>query len=429
VLLVAGSGGGDDETAQPRPRAQPDATPAPLPEVGADERRERKRRAKPRDRAAAGIAQVGPRGRLAIGITEQNPNLVWADREVAPEFAPWRDQLAALRPALYRLVIDWPSIQPRARAEPDLDAPNSGCMRAVGPCGGYAGVRDQLRALASRQRQGGWETLVVITGTPDWAGDRAAGCTEGSAGRRSRPPDARGLAAYRRLVGALLAAAAEEGAELRWWSAWNEPNHPYFLSPQRAACDGGSPSVSVGHYVRIVRALRRALAAAPADQRYVIGELAGLHLRSPKSTTIVEFIAGLPRDLVCGTPVWSQHGYLEGRDQLGDIEAALRARGCGRRHAVWMTETGTGLARTGRGRGGDERRNCRRMHRQLRRWYADRRVTAAFQYTMREDDLFPTGLVTTDLTAAYPVLRMWQAWGGNRRATPDAPPPASSDCS
>jgi hypothetical protein len=407
---------------------QPDSTPAPLPAVGEEERKQRKRRERRRDRAAAGIAQVGQRGRLAIGITEPNPNLVWADRNVAPEFAPWRDQLGALRPALYRLVIDWPSIQPRGRAAPDLDALNGGCMRAVGPCAAYAGVRDQLRALASRQRQGGWETLVVISGTPDWAGDRTAGCTSGSAGRRSRPPDARGLAAYRRLIAALLAAAAEEGAELRWWSAWNEPNHPYFLSPQRAACDGGSASVSVGHYTRIVRALRRALAAAPGDQRYVIGELAGLHLRSSKSTTIVEFIAGLPRDLVCGTPVWSQHNYLEGRDQLGDIEAALRARGCGRRHAVWMTETGTGLARTGRGRGGDERLSCRRMHRQLRRWYSDRRVTAAFQYTMREDDLFPTGLVTTDLTTAYPVLKMWQAWGGNRRATPDAPPPGASRC-
>jgi hypothetical protein len=301
-------------------------------------------------------------------------------------------------------------------------------MRAIAPCAAYAGVRDQLRALASRQRAGGWEALVVITGTPDWAGAGKPGCTSGSAGKRSRPPDARGLAAYRRLVTALLAAAREEGAELRWWSAWNEPNHPYFLVPQRAACDAGSPSLAVGQYARLVRALRRALAAAPGDQQYVIGELAGLHLRSPKSTTIVEFIAGLPRELVCGTPVWSQHAYLEGRDQLGDIEAALRARSCGHRHAVWMTETGVGLARSGRGRGGDERRSCRRMHRQLRSWYADRRVTAAFQYTLREDDLFPTGLVTTDLSAAYPVLKVWQGWGSARRPTPDAPPPPAASC-
>jgi hypothetical protein len=46
----------------------------------------------------------------------------------------------------------------------------------------------------------------------------------------------------------------------------------------------------------------------------------------------------------------------------------------------------------------------------------------------REDDLFPTGLVTPDLTAAYPVLKTWQAWGMARRPTPDAPPPARSGC-
>jgi hypothetical protein len=404
--------------------------PARLPSVGAEGERDRepKRRRARRDAAVAGITRAAGGGMLAIGITEQNPNLVSAGKLVPPEFAPWRDQLGALHPALFRLVIDWPSIQPRRRRRANLEAINAGCMRAVGPCAAYAGVREQLQALASRQRQGGWEGVVVITGTPDWAGENRAGCLAGSGGARARPLSRRGLAAYRRLVRDVLAVAAEEGASLRWWSAWNEPNHPYFLAPQRTSCSAAAPSLAAGEYTRIARALNAALAAAPGEQGYVLGELAGLHLRSPKSTTITEFIAGLPRDLVCGTPVWSQHGYLEGRDQLADIDAALRAKGCGRRHAVWMTETGVGLARTGRGRGGDESRSCRRMHRQLRRWYRDGRVTAAFQYTMREDDLFPTGLVTTDLSAAYPVLNTWKAWGMTNRPTATAPPPSAPDC-
>jgi hypothetical protein len=406
------------------------STPAPLPSVGKEERersRERKRR-KRRDRAVAGITRAAGGGMLAIGITEQNPNLVSAGKIVPPEFARWRDELGRLHPALYRLVIDWPSIQPRRRRRANLETINAGCVRAVGPCAAYLGVREQLEALASRQAQGGWEGVAVITGTPDWAGERRAGCLEGSGGARARPLSRRGLAAYRRLVRDVLAAAAEAGASLPWWSPWNEPNHPYFLAPQRTSCSGAAPSLAAGEYTRIARALNAALAAAPGEQRYVLGELAGLHLRSPKSTTIVEFIAALPRDLVCGTPVWSQHGYLEGRDQLADIEAALSAKGCGRRHAVWMTETGVGLARTGRGRGGDESLSCRRMHAQLRRWYRDARVTAAFQYTMREDNLFPTGLVTTDLTAAYPVLETWQAWGMTNRPTPTAAPPPAPDC-
>ena len=42
-------------------------------------------------------------------------------------------------------------------------------------------------------------------------------------------------------------------------------------------------------------------------------------------------------------------------------------------------------------------------------------MTVAAQYTMREDDLFPTGLVTTDLARSRPALREWQAWGARKR--------------
>jgi hypothetical protein len=417
-------GGDDDDVARDRPPAAR-STPAPLPAVGSEEPRTRER---PRATPSAAIARPARRGTLAIGITEPNANLVSADRDAPPPFDRWRDELGRLHPALYRLTIDWADVQPSRRRPADLDAPSNGCMRAAGPCAGYAGVRDQLRALASRQTTGGWEALVVITGTPRWAGRDRAGCMESSGGTRARPLGRAGLAAYRRLVADLLAAATAEGATLRWWSPWNEPNHPLFLAPQRAACAANAATVAVGPYVAMARALRNTLAAAPGDQRYVLGELAGLHLRSPRSTTIAEFIAGLPRDLVCGTTVWSQHGYLEGRDQLDDIEAGLRAHACRRRHAVWMTETGTGVAHSGAERGGSERRSCRHMHRKLEEWYEDRRVTAAFQYTFREDDLFPTGLVTTDLSAAYPVLRAWQAWGMERRPTPASPPPTRSGC-
>ena len=68
------------------------------------------------------------------------------------------------------------------------------------------------------------------------------------------------------------------------------------------------------------------------------------------------------------------------------------------------------------------------MHRLLKRWYDDPRVTAAFQYTLREDDVFPTGLVTTDLTRAYPALQEWQPWGLRARQRPEDPPPAKPRC-
>ena len=89
-----------------------------------------------------------------------------------------------------------------------------------------------------------------------------------------------------------------------------------------------------------------------------------------------------------------------------------------------MTETGVGAPHAGedkRTSAPAERRACRQLHQRLVQWYDDPRVTAAFQYTFREDDIFRTGLVTTALDRAFPVLKEWQAWGGTARPKPDGP--------
>ena len=56
------------------------------------------------------------------------------------------------------------------------------------------------------------------------------------------------------------------------------------------------------------------------------------------------------------------------------------------------------------------------------RWYDDPRVTIAFQYTVREDDKFPTGLVSTDLTTDRPALAGMDRLGRQPR-TPTAATP------
>jgi hypothetical protein len=357
---------------------------------------------------------------LAVGITEPNPNLVAAPgtRTVPPAFARWRDELAAIHPAVYRLVIDWAAVQPRADMAPDFDATQSGCMRALPPCAPFAGVRDQLEALASRRREGGWEALVVITGAPAWAAVPAGGCDAGDGA-----PRADTLPAYRALIAGLQAAAAQAGAELRWWSPWNEPNHPAFLAPQRAACDRDAPSLVPASYAAIADALRAELGD---DRRLVLGEMAAVLAPTRRATSVQEMIAALPRDLVCAAPVWSQHAYIGGTDPVAAVAAALDARGCPRGQAIWITETGVGAAPSdlsiARGIAG-EREGCEALHRRLAEWYGDPRVTLAVQYTLREDDRFPTGLVTTDLTRARPALEEWQAWGARE---PAAPPPAAT---
>jgi hypothetical protein len=308
-----------------------------------------------------------------------------------------------------------------------FDGYAEGCMRAIQPCGAYLSLRDQLGALAARQKEGGWVALVVPHGTPEWAARPAGGCERDGTLPRSRP--ARDMADYGRFVGAVLAEARAAGAELRYWSPWNEPNHPYFISPQRQECDRTARSVAVEPYVEMARALHVALDAAPGEQEVVLGELAGLDERRPMTTSVSEFVARIPKDVACASPIWTQHGYVGGADMADDLERALERRGCPRPEQIWITETGVGAPRSGEQRRttpAAQKRACTRLHRRLARWYRDPRVTAAFQYTFREDDLFPTGLVSTDLRAPYSALDEWKAWGMNARPEPTDPPPPDS---
>ena len=107
------------------------------------------------------------------------------------------------------------------------------------------------------------------------------------------------------------------------------------------------------------------------------------------------------------------------------LARALRRRRCAGEAPLWITETGVGAVSSAlaAARGiADAREGCRLLHARLVAWWRDPRVAAAFQYTFREDDVFPTGLVTTDLRRPRPTLREWQAWGA--RPSPSAPPPA-----
>jgi hypothetical protein len=373
-------------------------------------------------------ADIAPGGGLAIGLSEINPNLFWHGKDVG-DFGPWRDRLEALKPPLYRLAVDWASLQPSSDAPVDWTRRSDGCMRGLKPCGESEGIRDILRAIHSEQQAGnGFATMVVFYGVPDWAALQPSGCERDDITARSRPITAQGLKAYQAVVGSLQSLAKREGVDIGWWSPWNEPNGPFFISPQREKCRGNSKALAPAVYSKLANAMREEL---QPGQQMVVGELAGLTNARKYGSSIKEFYAGLPDDVVCNAGVFAQHAYAQRGDAaddpgaVGALETVLDKRPCAREKPIWVTETGVGGPHVGDERSPSAkatRADCQALNVALRRWNDDPRVDAAFQYTFRDDPVFPVGLVDAKLTHTWPAYDLLKAWSGDRK--PDGPAPA-----
>ena len=376
---------------------------------------------------------------LATGLTESNAQLLRpaADYAVAPGFDLWRDRLLALHPRFLRVPVYWHQLQPDPAQPADLRHPADGCLRGQPPCGEFSGIADTFAAIAALQRvdAGVPQVQIVIAGVPDWAANPASGCERKDAGPRSRPINAQGLEAYKALITQVAALAAEQGAEVRWWSPFNEPNHPAFISPQRAACSPDSPSLAPAVYSQLVLAAKAALDAAPGNQQLVLGEMAGTTVATSRRSTVQEMVAALPDEVVCASRTWAQHDYARVTPDPGKpdpvlaLEQALDARPCTKGAHIWVTETGVGGDDPGAARPTDDpslRAQCRAQDAALRRWAGDPRVDAAFQYTFREDTAYPVGLADARLTRSYPTYDLWAAWGA--RAPSDPPPALPQSC-
>jgi hypothetical protein len=380
----------------------------------------------------------------AFGLTEDNADLLWNPADPAAPggagFQTARQRLTALHPHYVRLLVDWAALQPDANRAPSLQAPVDGCARSVAPCAAYAGLREQLAAIASQQRaatgQGrtGPEVVLDVFGTPAWAARPASGCELDGTRPFSRPISATGLAGYRALIRSLLALGERSGVALTWWSPWNEPNDPVFLSPQRSACTTGAPSLAPAVYAQLAQAMAEELTADGGAHRLLLGELNAFETDSPHRTSISAFVAALPASLLCTSDAWSIHAYAARGaatptlDPTRALEAALDARGaCGRRARIWVTEAGAGAPHPGRPRlpgAEEEHAGCVALRAQLARWSADPRVQAIFQYSFREDPAFPVGLLSADLAHVYRAYRFWLLY--TRASAQGKPPPSQA---
>lgn len=381
----------------------------------------------------------------AFGLTEDNADLLWApgsDPRGLDAFAGAQAELTALHPTYLRLLIDWARLQPRPDSPPQLEATISGCARGVRPCGAYGGVREELAAIASQQRagrgtEGDFKVVIDMFGVPAWAADAPSGCEPGGSTAFARPLRPEALSSYRALIGSLLRLGQEEGVSLEWWSPWNEPNDPRFISPQHADCAAGSTTLSPAVYAQLARAMAAELRATGGTHHLVLGELNDLEVNSPHTTSVSAFVGALPADVLCLGTAWSIHAYarygggVEPLDGVGTLERALDARGgCAAAAPIWVTESGAGAPHPGLPRAGDSsaeaRGGCLALQRQLLGWYGDPRVQAVFQYTFREDPAFSVGLVSAGLSRLYPTYGLWLAWSRPRAA--GQPPPAAVAC-
>jgi hypothetical protein len=379
----------------------------------------------------------------ALGLTEDDADLLWSPtapaRTGGEPFQAARLRLAALHPTYIRLLIDWASLQPHAGTPPTLAESVDGCARGVGPCGPYAGLRDELAAIASQQRAapGSFQVVLDIFGAPAWAALAPHGCELADTTAFARPLRAGAITAYRALISSLLALGADEGVPLDWWSPWNEPNDPRFISPQRAACRGETASLSPGVYAQLARAMHSELQAHGSSHHLILGELNDVALDSPHTTSVASFLASLPADVLCLGSVWSIHAYAaryassSPSDAVGDLERALAARGgCAARAPIWVTEAGAGAPHPGHPRPAgqaDELAGCKALAAQLIGWGRDKRVQAVFQYSFREDPAFPVGLVSADLSHVYPTYGLLHAYA-RARASRQPLPTAATGC-
>jgi hypothetical protein len=382
----------------------------------------------------------------ALGLTEDNADLLWnpssPSRAGGAAFQAAREQLTAIHPRYIRLLVDWATLQPRRERPANLEGPVDGCARDVGPCAPYAGIREELAAIATQQRAAraegreGFEVVLDVFGVPPWAAAAASGCELPGSQPFARPVSGAGLAGYRSLIRALLALGQEQGVALSWWSPWNEPNNPDFLSPQRSSCALDAPSRAPAVYAQLAEAMADELTAAGGTHHLMLGELAAYARDSLNRTSMSSFVAGLPLRVLCLGDVWAIHAYAAweeagpGEDPVSVLARALDARGsCASDAEIWVTETGAGAPHPGKRRPSGpaaEGTGCQALGAQLERWSVNPRVSAIFQYSFREDPAYPVGLVSADLRHTYPAYRLWLAYAHARAGNAPPAPPSSS---
>jgi hypothetical protein len=190
------------------------------------------------------------------------------------------------------------------------------------------------------------------------------------------------------------------------WSIWNEPNHPYFLTPQFAGRKGHRYAYSPKWYRKLFIAGDRGLrASGNGSDRLLIGETEPVG--STRAVAPLRFIRGLlARRGKLSADGYAHHAYTNGagpryvprgRDNVTigvlsrltrTLDHYSRLHRIRRAMPVYLTEFGI-QSRPDPYVGVSYQRQAE--YRSMSEWYAwrNRRVAAFSQYLMRDDDPRP----------------------------------------
>jgi hypothetical protein len=201
-----------------------------------------------------------------------------------------------------RVLLNWREVAP-ANPSAGFDPTNPG-----DPEYKWQKFEGEVRAAAAA----GLQPIVVIRSAPDWAEGPGAG-REGTV-----QPDPGRFAQFAHAVATRYSGGFQGLPRIRYWQAWNEPNHFGFLNPQ-------ANLAAVGHYRALLNAFADAVHAVRADNAVIAGGMAPF--RNDASDALVIPPLAFMRALLCVSSdrkpkatcntsvkfdIWSHHPYTSG---------------------------------------------------------------------------------------------------------------------
>jgi hypothetical protein len=234
----------------------------------------------------------------------------------APDRAAGWDEAKRSHVSVVRTVVRWDQIakwRPQNRLNPFDPAYNF----------------HDLDDFVIHAQQRGIEVLLTLWGTPSWA--------NGAAGARVPPTDVADFAAFAHVVASRYSGRYPGLPYARFFSVWNEPNSPTFLSaPDPAAA-----------YATLAEAGYKAIKAASPTATVALGETAAAHDPGRFVAQLAAVDPTLPFDAWAHHPypadpsaspdaprVWPNAGMLE----LGRLDDAIAAAFHRQSVPLWITE-------------------------------------------------------------------------------------------